>query len=151
MVEDLPVGVRQRVEIVKTLYRNADILILDEPTAVLTPQEIDGLFDVMELLRTRANRSSSSRTSSGSAAHQRPHHCAARRQGSRRSRPQDRDPVHAGRDDGRREVILTVDKDEAQPGPVVLDMQDVSAKDDHGQPALRNVSRCKRAPARSSA
>ena len=51
MVEDLPVGVRQRVEIVKTLYRNADILILDEPTAVLTPQEIEGLFEVMDLLK----------------------------------------------------------------------------------------------------
>jgi ABC-type uncharacterized transport system ATPase subunit len=42
MIEDLPVGVRQRVEIIKALYRNADILILDEPTAVLTPQEIEG-------------------------------------------------------------------------------------------------------------
>jgi ABC-type uncharacterized transport system ATPase subunit len=49
VIEDLPVGVRQRVEIVKTLYRKADILILDEPTAVLTPQEIEGLFEVMQL------------------------------------------------------------------------------------------------------
>jgi ABC-type uncharacterized transport system ATPase subunit len=51
VIEDLPVGVRQRVEIIKALYRNADILILDEPTAVLTPQEIEGLFQVMQLLR----------------------------------------------------------------------------------------------------
>ena len=51
LIEDLPVGVRQRVEIIKALYRNADILILDEPTAVLTPQEIEGLFEVMNTLR----------------------------------------------------------------------------------------------------
>ncbi len=43
-VKDLPVGVQQRVEIIKLLYRNADILIFDEPTAVLTPQEADELF-----------------------------------------------------------------------------------------------------------
>lgn len=50
-VSELPVGVQQRVEIIKLLYRNADILIFDEPTAVLTPQEADGLFEIMELLK----------------------------------------------------------------------------------------------------
>ena len=50
VVEDLPVGVRQRVEIIKTLYRHSDILILDEPSAVLTPQETEELFDVMRSL-----------------------------------------------------------------------------------------------------
>ncbi|RPI97675.1 MAG: ABC transporter ATP-binding protein, partial [Chloroflexi bacterium] len=49
-VKDLPVGVQQRVEIIKLLYRNADILIFDEPTAVLTPQEADELFDIMRSL-----------------------------------------------------------------------------------------------------
>ena len=53
VIEDLPVGVQQRVEILKALYRQADILILDEPTSVLTPQEIEGLFEVMELLRSQ--------------------------------------------------------------------------------------------------
>ncbi len=52
-IEDLGVGVQQRVEIVKSLYRGADVLILDEPTAVLTPQEVDELFEVMAELANR--------------------------------------------------------------------------------------------------
>jgi len=50
-IEDLGVGALQRVEILKVLYRNARVLILDEPTAVLTPQERDALFEVIEQLR----------------------------------------------------------------------------------------------------
>jgi general nucleoside transport system ATP-binding protein len=50
LVEDLPVGLQQRVEIIKVLYRHADILILDEPTAVLTPQEVEDLFKVIHSL-----------------------------------------------------------------------------------------------------
>jgi general nucleoside transport system ATP-binding protein len=52
-IKDIPVGVQQRVEIIKLLYREADILILDEPTAVLTPQEIEGLFKIMRSLVER--------------------------------------------------------------------------------------------------
>jgi general nucleoside transport system ATP-binding protein len=50
MVRDLPVGVQQKVEIIKLLYREAEILIFDEPTAVLTPQEADDLFNIMRSL-----------------------------------------------------------------------------------------------------
>ncbi len=50
VVRDVSVGTQQRVEILKALYRRADVLILDEPTAVLTPQEIDELMDIMRLL-----------------------------------------------------------------------------------------------------
>ena len=50
LVEDLSVGAQQRVEIIKVLYREADILIFDEPTAVLTPQEVDELFKVIHTL-----------------------------------------------------------------------------------------------------
>ena len=50
MLEDLPVGLQQRVEIIKLLFRNADILIMDEPTAVLTPQEVDELFKILKIL-----------------------------------------------------------------------------------------------------
>jgi len=49
-IRNLPVGVQQRVEIIKLLYRNAEILIFDEPTAVLTPQEADDLFTIMRSL-----------------------------------------------------------------------------------------------------
>jgi len=141
MVEDLPVGVRQRVEIVKTLYRNADILILDEPTAVLTPQEIDGLFDVMELLRSQG-KSIIFITHKLKEVLRISDRIIVLRDGKVVG---EADPKTATQSTLAammvgREVILTVDKDEAQPGPVVLDMQDVSAKDDHGQPALRNVS-----------
>ena len=50
-IEDLPVGAQQRVEILKALYRGAEVLILDEPTGVLTPQEADDLFRVLRALR----------------------------------------------------------------------------------------------------
>jgi ABC-type uncharacterized transport system ATPase subunit len=49
-IADLPVGIQQRVEIIKILYRQADILILDEPTAVLTPQEAEALFKILRVL-----------------------------------------------------------------------------------------------------
>lgn len=51
LIEDLPVGVRQRVEIIKTLYRHSNLVILDEPTAVLTPQETEELFGIMRSLQ----------------------------------------------------------------------------------------------------
>ncbi len=50
-IQDLSVGLQQRVEVIKTLYREADILILDEPTSVLTPQEVDELFVTLEAFR----------------------------------------------------------------------------------------------------
>lgn len=51
-IEDISVGMQQRVEILKTLYRDADILIFDEPSAVLTPQEIDELMDIIRRLKS---------------------------------------------------------------------------------------------------
>jgi simple sugar transport system ATP-binding protein len=51
IVEELPVGLKQRVEILKQLYRDAELLILDEPSAVLTPSEVEGLFKTMKNLR----------------------------------------------------------------------------------------------------
>ncbi len=51
LIETLPVGAQQRVEIIKVLFRSADVLILDEPTAVLTPQEVDEFFEIVKSLR----------------------------------------------------------------------------------------------------
>jgi ABC-type uncharacterized transport system ATPase subunit len=51
LVEELPVGVQQRVEILKILYRGAEILVFDEPTAVLTPQEVDDLFETFRMMK----------------------------------------------------------------------------------------------------
>ena len=51
LVENLPVGIQQRVEIIKVLFRSAEVLILDEPTAVLTPQEVEDFFEIVKSLR----------------------------------------------------------------------------------------------------
>ena len=51
-IENISVGEQQRVEILKVLYRNADIFILDEPTAVLTPQEVEALFTILDKLKS---------------------------------------------------------------------------------------------------
>ena len=50
-IEDLPVGMQQRVEILRVLYQQSEILILDEPTALLTPQEVDELYRILNALR----------------------------------------------------------------------------------------------------
>jgi ABC-type uncharacterized transport system ATPase subunit len=141
VVEDLPVGVRQRVEIVKTLYRNADILILDEPTAVLTPQEIEGLFEVMELLRSQG-KSIIFITHKLKEVLRVADRIAVLRQGRVVG---EADPKTATQESLAalmvgRTVILTVDKTPARPGAPVLELTNVVAKDDLGQPALRGVS-----------
>lgn len=141
LIEDLPVGVRQRVEIVKALYRDADILILDEPTAVLTPQEIEGLFEVMTLLKSQG-KSIIFITHKLKEVLREADRIAVLRDGRvvGEADPKTATQASLAALMVGREVILTVEKGEATPGPVVLELQQVSAKDDLGHQALNNVS-----------
>ena len=141
LVEDLPVGMQQRVEILKALYRNADVLILDEPTGVLTPQEADHLLRVLRGL-----------TESGVGivfiTHKLREVLAI---------ADDIVVLRAGRVVGAttptqatetglaemmvgRSVALRVEKTVAQPGDVVLQVEDLKVDDDRGQLAVDGVN-----------
>lgn len=141
LVEDLPVGVQQRVEIIKVLYRNADILILDEPTAVLTPQEADDLFEIVQSLVDQgksvifithklrevlaiADRITVLRAGKvvGSAA------------------PQETTEQELAKMMVGREVILQVSKEPASPGEIVLDVDSLCVVGDRGPMAVDGVS-----------
>ena len=140
LVEDLPVGIRQRVEIIKALYREADILILDEPTAVLTPQEIEGLFSVMDLLR-KQGKSIIFITHKLKEVLRIADRISVLRRGrvvGEATPLEATEPGLAAMMVGR-EVMLQVDKKEAQPGKPVLQVKGVEARDDLGEICLRNV------------
>jgi simple sugar transport system ATP-binding protein len=141
LVEDLPVGVRQRVEIVKTLYRQAEILILDEPTAVLTPQEIEGLFEIMDLLRSQG-KSIIFITHKLKEVLRVADRITVLRQGKvvGEADPSTATQATLAAMMVGREVILTVDKKPAQPGRPILKIENLSARNDMGEPALRSVS-----------
>ena len=140
-VKDLPVGVQQRVEIVKALYRKADILILDEPTAVLTPQEADDLFRIMRELASRG-------ASIIFITHKLKEVLAVAdritvmRDGQvvGTVTPQEtNEPQLAAMMVGR-EVILKVEKGPAQPGEEVLHVESLHVFDDRGVEAVRGMS-----------
>jgi simple sugar transport system ATP-binding protein len=140
MVEDLPVGVQQRVEIIKSLARDAKVLVLDEPTAVLTPQETDELMEIMRGL-------AKSGTSIVFITHKLREVKAVAdkitviRQGKvvGEAEPTTDTKELASMMVGR-EVDLKVDKKSATPGNVVLSVQGISVLDDRDQRAVNNVS-----------
>lgn len=140
-VKDLPVGVQQRVEILKLLYRKADILILDEPTAVLTPQEVEELFDVIRSLSARGNSVIfiSHKLKEVMAIADR---ITVLRQGrvvGTTTPAESSEEALAAMMVGRA-VKLTVDKTPARPGDVVLSVEDLHVLDERGEPAVRGVS-----------
>jgi general nucleoside transport system ATP-binding protein len=140
-VEELPVGVQQRVEIVKALYRQAEVLILDEPTAVLTPQETEELFQVMRSLK-EANRSIIFITHKLKEVLAVADRITVMRRGSvvgtadpKAATDEELASMMVGRD-----VRLTVEKDHARPGEPILQVTDLRVLDDRGHVAVDDVS-----------
>jgi len=140
-VEKISVGLQQRVEILKMLYRAADILIMDEPTGVLTPQETNELFDVLRglvaqgktvIFITHKLREVLALSDT----------ITVLRRGKNAG-----ELLTSGTDQAAiarlmvgREVLLRVEKTPAHPGPTVLHVEDLHAQSDRGQEILHGVS-----------
>jgi general nucleoside transport system ATP-binding protein len=141
IVEDLPVGIQQRVEIVKALYRDARILVLDEPTAVLTPQEARDLFRIMRDLTERG-------VSIIFITHKLKEVLAiadsitVMRRGKvvGTTTPEEVDEQQLAAMMVGREVLLEVNKGPATPGDEVLVVEGLRALDERGVETLRGVS-----------
>jgi len=140
-VGDLPVGLQQRVEIVKVLYRGARILILDEPTGVLTPQESTDLFRVLrDLVKSGKTIIFISHKLKEVLA------ISDRITVMRRGKvvghlnTKETNEAEIARLMVGRDVLLRVDKAPAKPGPVALRIENLSANSDRGVLALRDVS-----------
>ena len=141
MVEDLSVGVQQRVEIIKVLYREADILIFDEPTAVLTPQEAEEFFSVVHSL-VEQGKSVIFITHKLKEVLEISDRITVFRNGKVVGTTTPRESTEASLANMMvgREVILTVDKKPAKPGEVVLDVNDLHVIDDRHLMAVKGVS-----------
>lgn len=129
-IEDISVGMQQRVEILKVLYRGADTLILDEPTASLTPQEIEGLMEIIDNL-TKDGKSVILITHKLKEITASSDYCTIIRQGKYIRTVKvdevienDLAAMMVGRD-----VNFKVDKKDQEPGEVVLEVRDIHARD----------------------
>lgn len=140
-IKDIPVGVQQRVEIIKALYRQADILILDEPTSVLTPQEAEELFQIMRSLSTQG-KSIIFITHKLKEVFAVADRITVLRDGrvvGTTTPDKATEPMLAEMMVGR-EVILTVEKEDPKVGEVVLEVEDLWVEDDRGLPVVNGVS-----------
>ncbi len=137
IVEELPVGIQQRVEILKALYREADVLILDEPTAVLTPQETEELFEVMRSLKA-GGKSIIFITHKLKEVLAVADTITVLRGGKvvGTTAPQEASEQELASMMVGRSVQLTVEKTAAEPGEPVLVVEDLVVLDDRGQVAV---------------
>lgn len=141
LIEDLPVGLQQRVEILKALYRGAKVLILDEPTGVLTPQETDHLFHIFDALRnqgvtilliTHKLREILAATDNVSVMRQ--GEMVAHRKTADTNK-EELAELMVGR-----KVRLKVEKNKAKPSQVLLSTHDLTYQDSMGINRLQSVS-----------
>ena len=142
IIEDITVGMQQRTEILKMLYRENDILIFDEPTAVLTPQEIDELMQIMKNLAAEGKSILfiSHKLAEIMAVADR---CSVLRKGRYIGTVDTKDVTSAdlSRMMVGRDVKAVVDKEAANPGEVVLDVQDMCvASKRHKKNAVNHVN-----------
>jgi ABC-type uncharacterized transport system ATPase subunit len=141
LVRDITVGQQQRVEIVKALYRRADILILDEPTAVLTPQEAIELFAILNTLKREG-------MSIIFISHKLNEvlDIADRVTVLRRGKSVETLPTEGATEESLaramvgREVLLRVEKEVAKPAEPVLQVEDLHVRDERGIERVRGVS-----------
>jgi general nucleoside transport system ATP-binding protein len=141
VVSDLPVGLQQRVEILKALHRGAEILILDEPTAVLTPQEADQLFRMLKRLRdegktvvlvTHKLREIMAVTDRVTVMRQ---GAVVAEVATRETSPRELAEKMVGRS-----VVLQIDKSAACPGNPLLHVRNLEVRDQLGVARVKNVS-----------
>jgi general nucleoside transport system ATP-binding protein len=140
-VQNLSVGTQQRVEILKALYRSADILIMDEPTAVLTPPEARELFQILRTL-TREGMAVIFITHKLDEVLEISDRITTLRRGKLIDTVPREGATEAGLARGMvgREVLLRVEKQPSTPGEPVLTVENLSVLDERGLPAVRDVS-----------
>jgi len=138
----LSVGEQQRVEILKMLYRGVDVLIMDEPTAVLAPQEIEGLFVTLRAMIAQgksvifiSHKLQEVSAIADRVSVLRRGVCTASGVASKGVSRQELARLMVGR-----EVVFSIDKKPSNPQGVVLEVDDIYAENDKGLPALRGVS-----------
>ncbi|MGC9467960.1 MAG: ABC transporter ATP-binding protein [Anaerolineae bacterium] len=137
----LSVGEQQRVEILKLIYRGAEILILDEPTAVLTPQETEDLGRVLEVMQAEGKSIIFITHKMGEVIAFSDRVCVLRQGRVVAVKPTtETNPRELARLMVGREVLFRIDKQPADPGDKVLVLRDVCADNDRGLPALRGIS-----------